>query len=37
VLRRPDRFGYQVSMHCGSALAAETATRASLSMTHQDR
>jgi len=37
VLRRPDRFGYQVSMHCGSALAAETGTRASLSMTHQDR
>ncbi len=36
VLRRPDRFGYQVSMGCGSVIAAETARPSSLSMNHQD-
>ena len=36
VLRRPDRFGYQVSMESSAVIAAEPATRAPLSMNQQD-
>jgi hypothetical protein len=37
VLRRPDRFGYQVSMGCGTVIAADTGARASLPVNHQER